>query len=65
MSVSQGFITSYFLMGLCVLKQLLLCGEAWAIVPQHCVEEHLQSGELESIEIDEINSTLQFPLNLW
>lgn len=48
-----------------VLMHLLLSGEGWAIVPLHCAEPHVQSGQLVTIELDEINSTLQFPLNIW
>ena len=48
-----------------VLMHLLLSGEGWAIVPRHCAEVHLQSGQLVNIELDEINSALQFPLNIW
>ena len=48
-----------------ILKQLLLSGEGWAIVPRHSVDDALRSGELATIELGEVNSTLLFPMNLW
>ncbi|CAH1569647.1 LysR family transcriptional regulator [Vibrio owensii] len=48
-----------------VLKNLLVAGDGWAIVPTHCVEDLLTTQQLQAIEIDELHAVLQFPINLW
>ncbi|CAK2017299.1 LysR family transcriptional regulator [Vibrio crassostreae] len=50
---------------LSVIRQLLLSSDGWAVIPEHCVKDLIDSSQLQTLKLNVIHTKVLFPLSLW